>query len=203
MDAALPAACAGWILAGGQSSRMGIPKGLLEIGGQPLVSRTALLLAPLCSSVSIVGTPERYRHLGFNVIADERPDIGPLGGILTALAASAVGWNLVVACDLPYLTAEWLRYLLSRAARSSARVVLPESKSGPEPLCAVYHREAAAAIRGAISRGVLKVTRALETLPVEGVTPSEIEPFDPRGVLFQNLNTPEDYERARKDLETP
>ncbi len=201
MNAAPPAACAGWVLAGGESSRMGTPKALLEIGGQPLVSRTVGLLAPLCSSVCIVGTPERYRHLGFDVIADERPDFGPLGGILTALAANAAGWNLVVACDLPYLTAEWLRYLLTRAARSSALVVLPESKSGPEPLCAVYHHKAAEAIRAAIHSGVLKVTRALEALAIERVTPAEIQAFDPRGVLFQNLNTREDYQKARAELE--
>ena len=180
---------------------MGSPKGLLEIDGQPLVSRAVRQLVSLCSSVTIVGAPERYRHLGFAVIADERPDIGPLGGILTALSSSAADWNLVVACDLPHLTAAWLEYLAGRAARSRARVVLPESTSGPEPLCAVYHRAAAAAIRSAIGRGVLKVTTALETVPIERVTPSEIRAFDPRGVLFQNLNTPEEFERARSDLE--
>jgi molybdenum cofactor guanylyltransferase len=201
MAAAHSAVCAGWVLAGGHSSRMGSPKGLLEIGGLTLVARTVRLLAPLCSSVTVVGAPERYRHLTFAVIADERPDIGPLGGILTALGATATDWNLVVACDLPYLSPEWLRYLIGRAAHSAARVVLPESEAGAEPLCALYHREAAAAIRASIDRGVLKVTRALEPVPIERVTPAEIRTFDPRGVLFQNLNTPEDYERARAELE--
>jgi molybdenum cofactor guanylyltransferase len=194
-------ACAGWVLAGGQSSRMGSPKGLLEISGRPLVERAARLLQPVCSSVTIVGAPERYPQLGFAVIADERSEIGPLGGILTALACTETPWNLVVACDLPYLTAEWLRYLVGRATRSSARVVLPESSSGLEPLCALYHRESAPTIRAAIDRGVLKVTRALEGLPIDRVAPSDIRAFDPRGLLFQNLNTPDDFERARSDLE--
>jgi len=180
---------------------MGSPKGLLEIDGQPLVSRAYCLLAPLCSTVTVVGTPERFRHLGLVVIADERPDIGPLGGILTALSSSTADWNLVVACDLPYLTADWLRYLIRRAASSAARIVLPESTAGAEPLCALYHRVAAHAIRASIDRGVLKVTSALEGLPIERVTPSEIRAFDPRGVLFQNLNTPEEFERARAELE--
>jgi len=194
--------CAGFVLAGGRSSRMGREKALLEINGTPLLLRAAQLLAPLCSGVTIVGTPERYQHLGFAAIADEQPDIGPLGGILTALGHADSPWNLVTACDLPYLTADWLRYLMGRAAASPARVVLPESDSGPEPLCAVYHREAAAAIRAEITRGQLKVTRALQSLPVERVSPADIRPFDPRGVLFQNLNTPEDYQRARADLES-
>lgn len=180
---------------------MGRPKALLEIGGQPLLARTVHLLASVCSSVTVVGTPELFRDLGFTVVADERPDLGPLGGILTALALTSSDWNLVVACDLPYLTADWLRYLVRRALRSSARVVLPQSGSGPEPLCAVYHREAASAIRAAIDRGELKVTRGFEALPVEHVTPAEIRLFDPRGVLFQNLNTLDEFERARADLE--
>ena len=194
-------ACAGWVLAGGYSSRMGREKALLEISGTKLVVRAARLLASLCASATIVGPVESYACFGFPAIEDEQPRLGPLGGILTALARTEVPWNLVVACDLPYLTAEWLRYLVGRAARSNARVVLPESASGLEPLCAVYHRDAAAAIRAAIERGVLKVTSSFEALPIERVTPAEIQPFDPRGVLFQNLNTPEEYERARAELE--
>ena len=195
------AACAGFVLTGGRSSRMGKEKALLEIGGTPLVVRAARLLLSLCSSVTLVGQPERYGNLGFAAIADEQPDIGPLGGILTALSQTSSPWNLVIACDMPYLTSEWLRHLIGRAQASRALVVLPESDSGPEPLCAVYHRQAAATIRGEIVRGVLKVTRALESLPVEHILPAEIRAFDPRGVLFQNLNTPEDYTRARADLE--
>lgn len=182
---------------------MGSPKGLLEIEGQPLVLRAANLLARLCNSVTVVGPPERYQHLGIAVIADERPEIGPLGGILTALAHSEYPWNLIVACDLPHLSAEWLRYLAERAGCSKARVLLPESAAGPEPLCAVYHREAVGTIRAAVERGVFKVTRALEGLPVEIISPAEICAFDPRGVLFQNLNTRDDYERARAELEGP
>ena len=193
--------CAGWVLAGGLSRRMGSPKALLEINGQPQVARTAQLVAGVCASSAIVGPPEDFARFGFPAFADEQPRLGPLGGILTALSRTQTDWNLVVACDLPYLTAEWLRYLVDRAAGSSARVILPHSAAGPEPMCAVYHRDAAAAIRAAIKQGRLKVTRALEGQPIESVTPPEIQPFDPRGNLFQNLNTPQDYDRARADLE--
>jgi len=193
--------CAGFVLTGGRSTRMGKPKALLEINGTPLVVRAARVLLPLCSSVTLVGQPERYGSFGFAAIADELPDIGPLGGILSALGQTSSSWNLVIACDTPYLTEQWLRYLIGRALTSRALVVLPESSAGPEPLCAVYHRHAAAAIRAEIARGVLKVTRALESLPVERIPPTDIKPFDPRSVLFHNLNTLEEYERARADLE--
>jgi molybdopterin-guanine dinucleotide biosynthesis protein A len=194
-------ACAGWVLAGGLSSRMGREKALLEISGTTLVVRAARLVASVCGSATIVGALEYYARFGFPTVPDDQPRLGPLGGILTSLARSETPWNLVVACDLPYLHSGWLRFLVDRAFHSNARVVLPESIGGPEPLCAVYHREAAGPIRAAIERGILKVTGAFEGLPVERVAPSEIQPFDPRGLLFLNLNTPEEYERARADLE--
>src|SRR5271163_2296900 len=179
-------ACAGFVLAGGRSSRMGCEKALLELNGTPLLVRAARVLASVCGSATIVGSPESYARFGFPTIADEQPHLGPLGGILTALDHSKVSWNLVVACDLPYLTAEWLRYLIGRAASSHARVILPESAFGPEPLCAVYHREVAPAIRAQIDQGERKVTRALAAFSVERIPPADIAPFDPCSVLFHN-----------------
>jgi molybdopterin-guanine dinucleotide biosynthesis protein A len=192
---------AGFVLAGGRSTRMGREKALLEIGGEPLVLRAARLLSSLCGSVAIIGPPERYGVLGFPAIADDHTGLGPLGGIATALSRTDASWNLILACDLPYLTGDWLRFLIRRASVSHARVVLPISAAGPEPLCALYHRDAAAAITAAIARGVRKVTQALEDLSIERVPPGDIREFDPRGVLFQNLNAPEEYAHAREDLE--
>ena len=194
-------ACAGFVLTGGRSSRMGKEKALLEISGTPLLVRAVHLLQKICPCVKIVGQPERYARFGFIGIGDQQPDSGPLAGILAALDQTTAPWNLVVACDMPYLSEEWLCYLTSRARASSALVLLPESQHGPEPLCAVYHRDGAAALRAEFEQGVLKVTRALESLPVERISSSEITSFDPHGVLFQNLNTPEEYEQARADLE--
>jgi len=179
---------------------MGKEKALLEIAGVPLLVRTVRLLQKVCPSATVVGQPERNEHFGFPVIPDPQADSGPLVGILAALEHSAAAWNVILACDTPYLTEDWLRFLLVRAHSSAAQVILPVSREGPEPLCAVWRREAAPAIRAEIARGVLKVTRALEALAIERIEPDEIAPFDPRGVLFQNLNTPEDFERARKDL---
>ena len=193
--------CGGFILAGGRSSRMGREKAFLEICGEPLVVRAARLAGAVCAFVTIVGPPENLAPLGLPAIADEQPHLGPLGGILTALAHAGTDWNLILACDLPFLTAGWLRYLVSRARASRSRVVLPVSAAGPEPLCAVYHRDALGEIRAQVARGVLKVTQALEGIAIERISPEEIVPFDPRGVLFQNLNTLEDYERARAILE--
>jgi len=194
---------AGFILAGGPSSRMGRDKALLEIAGVPLLARTARLLEPLVGSVTVVGSSSRYAALGLAVVDDDQPGQGPLGGMATALRISACDWNLVVACDLPYLNAPWLRYLIARAIRSGADALLPVSFDEVferfEPLCAMYHRRCLPAMLTALERGVRKVTDGLRGPPaaaIERVEPEEWKPFDSAGGLFKNMNTPADYQEA-------
>jgi molybdopterin-guanine dinucleotide biosynthesis protein A len=197
---------AGFVLAGGESSRMGVDKGLLEIGGVPMIVRAARMVESVVGSPAVVvGTPEKYRGLGLQAIADDWPGCGPLGGIATALRASSAEWNLIVACDLPYLTREWLEYLLQRARDSGEEAVVPlnpapANKRGAEPLCAGYHKGGEPAIRRALERGVRKVTDGLAELRVEVIEPAAWKAFDSEGLLFKNVNTPADYEEAQRKL---
>ena len=192
---------AGFILAGGASSRMGRDKAQLEIGGATLLMRTARLLEPLIASVTVIGPRERYASLGLRVVPDERTGLGPLGGIATALRISPSPWSLIVGCDLPFLTSAWLGYLIARAGVSSADVVLAESTHGPEPLCAIYHKRCEPAIAEVLDQGVRKVTDALARLAVEKVIAADWKAFDSDGWLFKNINTPADYQQARARLE--
>src|ERR1700687_4076457 len=117
---------AGFILAGGVSSRMGRDKALLDFGGIPLIIHTARLLQPLVAEVTVVGSPGRYTKRGLRAIADnaeaqdapDGPGRGPLAGIAAALYATRSPWNLIVACDLPYLSAKWLDWLVFPWVRS-------------------------------------------------------------------------------------
>jgi molybdopterin-guanine dinucleotide biosynthesis protein A len=198
-----------FILSGGASSRMGKPKGLLEFGGQPLILRIARLLEPLVSAVTVVGLPERYTVLGLQVIEDQcfgSPDesggtSGPLAGIASALTATRTDWNLILACDLPYLTGEWLDWLLARAMVSGRQIIMPRTAGGLEPLAAVYRRECAEPIIAALRRGVRKVTDAMEQFSIEFVTEHKWRHIDPDGRVLRNMNAPEDYEEARRWLE--
>ena len=189
-----------FILAGGSSSRMGSDKALLEWNGQPLLLRAARLLDPLVASVTVIGDPARYTALGLTVVPDDVPNLGPLGGIATALRSSRMPWNLVVGCDLPYLTAAWLEFLVSRALASRADVLLPEGPRGPEPLCAMYHARCAPVISAALKRGARKVTDGLDGLVIETLPHAEWKAFDSDGCLFKNMNSPADYEWARARL---
>ncbi len=196
---------AGFILAGGASSRMGRDKGLLDFGGVPLIVHTARVLRSLVAEITVVGSPTRYAKLGLRVIADKAQarrglDIrgcGPLAGIATALAATHARWNLIVACDLPYLSTEWLDWLLSRAVVSRGDAVVPRTERGIEPLAAVYRRECVTKITGALAHGVRKVSGAIQELGVEFVYPREWRHCDSDGSVLRNMNTPEDYEEAR------
>jgi molybdopterin-guanine dinucleotide biosynthesis protein A len=190
----------GFILAGGESSRMGRDKALLELEGVALIVRTARLVESAAERCAIVGDTVRLEGLELLVIEDEFPGAGPLGGIATALRASQAEWNLIVACDLPYLTREWLEFLIGRAVRSNADAVLPMNERGAEPLCAVYRKRAEDAICGALDRGVRKVTEGLAEVRIEFIEPREWKGFDSDGLLFKNMNSPADYEEAKLRL---
>jgi molybdopterin-guanine dinucleotide biosynthesis protein A len=197
---------AGFILAGGASSRMGRDKGLLDFAGVPLILHTARLLEPLVGEVTVVGSPSRYRKLGLRAIADvaqtrRGPDMagcGPLAGIATALAATHLRWNLIVACDLPYLSETWLDWLISRALRSRGEAIVPRTDRGIEPLAAVYRRECAAPIAAALDRGVRKVSDAIGELRADFVYAREWRTIDPNGLILRNMNAPGDYQEALK-----
>jgi molybdopterin-guanine dinucleotide biosynthesis protein A len=191
----------GFVLAGGKSARMGSDKALLELAGVPMLLRTARLLEPLVCAVTVIGPPERYAALWAPVIPDEVSSQGPLGAVATALHASSTDWNLIVGCDMPYLSQPWLEYLLGRAIGSQADAVMPVTtddagRPRPEPLCAVYHRQCWAAVRAALERGVRKVTDGLRGCSVECIESAEWKPFDSHGRLFKNMNSPEDYAEA-------
>lgn len=189
-----------FILAGGESTRMGRDKARLELGGVPLILRTAKLVEFVAGVPAVIGNPEAYRAFDLRAIADDWPGAGPLGGIATALRAAAAPWSLIVATDLPYLTREWLEYLIARALASSADAVLPMNARGAEPLCAMYHQRAEPAIRKALERGTRKVTDGLLDVHVETIAPDEWKGFDSEGLLFKNMNSPEDYEEAKARL---
>lgn len=183
--------CAGYVLAGGRSTRMGRDKALLTVEGQTLLARAAAAVQEAAGSVVIVGPRERYRGLGYEVIEDRFPGAGPLAGIEAALAHSEAEWNLITACDMPGLNAVGLRGLLARRAEfPEADVLLPEQGGYAQPLCAVYRTSALGRIREALDGGEMKILRAIEPL-----RPARIAMGD--GALFQNVNTPAEWEAAR------
>jgi molybdenum cofactor guanylyltransferase len=197
---------AGYVLAGGGSTRFGRDKALAEIGGRTMLLRMHELLGHVVGKVTVIATPEKYASLGIKCVADRWPGEGPLGGILTALEDAGARnekseWSLIVSCDMPFLTQDWLRFLANRAAKSNAQVVFPHSASGPEPLCACWRTSAAAKLRSGFERGVRKVTEGIALLRSEVLDEQDWKRFDSAGRLFWNMNTAADYDEARRILE--
>ena len=180
---------------------MGRDKALLEISGVPLLLHAARLVQPLVADLTVIGPAAAYLHLGLRVLPDDRPGVGPLGGIATALRVSSIPWNLVVGCDLPYLNGLFLEFLIHRALGSKADALLPDSAGGPEPLCAMYNRRCLPTMEAAIERGDFKVTNALSGCAVELISEAQWKEFDSGGRLFKNMNSPADYQEAREFFE--
>ena len=199
-------AVAGHVLAGGGSTRFGQDKALVELGATPMLARMIKLLESVTKKVKVVGSPEKYASFGTEVIPDLWPGEGPLGGIVTALLTSEKSnpsseWNLILSCDMPFLTADWLAYLAERATKSSAQAVYPQSGHGPEPLCACYRTDAGPALQAVFEHGVRKVTEALKQVRTEVLDEVHWKRFDSAGRLFWNMNTRADYEEARRMFE--
>lgn len=180
---------------------MGQDKALLPFGEQPLAVWIAERVQKVCGVVSLVGDPAKYAAWGFHVIEDVIPNQGPLGGIHAALAHSDAPFTLVVGCDMPYLSPEFLEHLLQIAQESEADAVVPESgEFYYEPLCAVYTPACLPPIEEALRKERRKISDVFRRLRLRRVRGEEWKPYDPDGRLFQNLNTPEDYEQARREL---
>lgn len=187
----------GAILAGGRGRRLGgADKGQLEVGGVSIIERQVACLRPLAEAVLVVTNhPARYTSLDATVVEDRVRDAGPLGGVYTALLSAPTDQVVVVACDMPFVTGPFLQHVAS--VGQAVPVAIPRSPRGHEPLCASYRREIVDAIARQLARGVLSLHALLAAVPVRTIEPEEIAPFDPDGLLFFNINTPDDYARAR------
>jgi molybdopterin-guanine dinucleotide biosynthesis protein A len=207
-----------FLLAGGKSSRMGRDKAFLKLSGVPMFQRTADLLTSLVTKTTLVISASQqgnldktndtnpYSTFGLPMLVDSWPSAGPLGGIATALANAQSKWSLILACDMPFLTKEWLTFLLGRTAQSETDTALkidaivPETNRGLEPLCAIYRASCAPILAAMLDRGVRKVTDALADLNLHRILENEWRQFSPDGNLFGNLNTWQDYLEAQQRL---
>lgn len=197
-DTALTAA----ILAGGLARRMqGADKSTLAVGGLRIIERQVAALRQITDAIVVVGgDPDRFRDLGVEGLPDALAGGGALGGIYSALAASRRPRTLIVACDMPFLSVPLLRRLAQPCA-PEVDVVMPRTHEGLQPLCAVYAARCAGAVRLRVERGLLKAADLRENVRVEEIGPEELATYDPDGLMFVNVNTPHDYERAKSLLD--
>lgn len=190
------------ILAGGRSVRMGVDKTLLSFDGRSLVARVADAVRQVCEKTIVVTNRlEMMAEAGLAddvvVVRDEVAHQGPLGGLVTALAVAETEWVLAVAADMPHLEPDVIRALWD--ARDGGDVVLPITEKGPEPLLALYRREATLApARRVLSTGRRRVVAMLPQVKVIEVPVEALRSADPELRSLVNVNTPSDLESARE-----
>ncbi|NWG15871.1 MAG: molybdenum cofactor guanylyltransferase [Chloroflexi bacterium] len=187
------------ILAGGLSRRMGSCKSFLPLAGKPLIQhvieRVSYLHLPI---ILITNTPEQYAHLGLPMYGDVYPQHGSLGGLYTALHYSAGDYTLCLACDMPFLNVNLLRYMLK--LRSGVDGVVPFIGGNYEGLHAVYHQACLPVVREQLERKQLRISDIYPQMQLRLITEAEIAPFDPQRRSFINLNTPDDVAHIQKQL---
>jgi molybdopterin-guanine dinucleotide biosynthesis protein A len=184
------------ILTGGESSRLRRNKALELIGGRSLIQRVVERLVSISKQNLVVGSPSQFSFLsGYDVEykADLYPGKGPLGGIYTGLAASKSLYNLVVACDMPFLNIELLRHLMKFSPGFDA--VVPKVER-IQPLHAVYCKSCLDGIRTQLENNQLGVTQFLGTVNVRYVDQAECQRIDPQLLSFFNINSQADLARA-------
>ena len=195
----------GVILAGGRASRFaGTPKGLEQVHGRRIVDAVAAALAPASDSLLLVANAaDREQWLpGVRVARDVFPDLGSLGGLHAALAHADGRDVLVVAWDMPFVTATLLRALRERGAQGDVDAVVPRSNPAQthdahdgEPLCAWYAARCLPVVEALIRGGE---RRAGALARAVGTAWLDATPFGDPARLFANVNTPDDLRRARE-----
>lgn len=201
----------GFVLAGGLSRRMGRPKAALVLGGQTMLERQVRLLGSVSRRVEILGPGSGSGAIeaiipalapsDVPVVTDKLTGRGPLGGIYTALDRTRTEFNLFLGCDQPFLEPRLLRVLCDRAIHSGADATVPESRDRRlQPLVAVYRRRVLPAVRASLERGDNRVSSFYRRVRCHVLRWPELARagFSPH--IFANMNTLEDYERARLRL---
>ena len=193
----------GFILVGGASQRMGQDKAQLRLGSETLLERIAAQLSAATSSVTLVGRPQTYQQHPLPNIRDIHEKWGALGGIHAALSAAKTDWIIVIACDLPFVTSGLFKKLKSFADESADSIVPIQPDGRAQPVCALYRRETCLPeIARLVSAGEHTPRALLTNVRTRYVQFAELGDLPGAENFFINLNTPEDFARAKWLTET-
>ncbi|MEC0169251.1 molybdenum cofactor guanylyltransferase [Paenibacillus graminis] len=210
----------GILLSGGYSRRMGRDKALLELGGRTVIARLGDELSKVAAGTVIAcGEQEReaYRFLQLPQIIDRYPGCGPLAGLHAALYQASTEWSVVAACDLPFASAEFMRYMMSPVAEPTRKLVpnyngdclqvdavVSVSNSGRvQPLLGLFHKRVLPVLEEALQGRRFRVMECLDALEVLYIPEAGFTGGPSGPSPLYNMNTPEDYAAALKLVSAP
>jgi molybdopterin-guanine dinucleotide biosynthesis protein A len=187
------------IQAGGQSQRMGRDKALVQLAGKPIIEHILERIEGLGNEVLITtNTPEAYAYLGIRLEGDSVPGAGSLAGLQTALRASRYPHTLVLACDMPFVSRPLLEFMIELIP--SADIIVPQRQGVFEPMHAIYSQTCLLPLEAALRKGDTRVISFYDQVQVRTIDELELARFDPQGMSFFNINTPDDLNHAENYL---
>ena len=195
----------GVLLAGGKSRRMGKDKRHLTLEGKTLFDRSLEVLLEIFQEVIVVLGQDDFsvQYHDVRIVYDVIPNRAAAGGLYTGLQYALNPKVFVVACDMPFLNAQVIRYMASISNDSD--ITLAELAHGPQTMHALYSKRCLPLLEGMVKSENLRLQDLLESpnLTIQKVPECEIIPFDKHCLSFMNVNSPSDFEMARKIFNTP
>ena len=193
----------GIILAGGKSSRLGRDKAWEDVGGQRIIDRVIGALQSSCDEVLIIGDrPERQSELSLpkciQYRSDELKGRGSIGGLYTGLKSSDTLWSLVVACDMPFISRELIRFMLSIISKNRCDAIVPIINGRYQPTHALYNSTCIPFIEKNISSGNFRMDSYFDEIYLEEISEDVINSIKGAELSFFNVNTEDDLFTARE-----
>jgi molybdopterin-guanine dinucleotide biosynthesis protein A len=194
---------AGIILCGGRSSRMGRPKAWLPFGPEVLLQRVVRILSEVLSPMVVVAAPDQDVPpllTEVQTVRDEREGFGPLQGLAAGLQSlqGRAEAAYLSSCDVPFLQPAFVRRMIE--LRGDNAICVPHIGGYHHPLAAVYRLDVLDTVNRLLAENRLRPVFLFESLPTRIVEATELADVDPTFQSLRNLNTPEDYEAALREL---
>lgn len=190
----------GIILAGGKSSRIGVNKALLKIGRKSIIESIISRISPIFPKIILITNySDDFCFLKKNSISlfpDVIPGANSMGGIYSGLSHSKTRYNFLFACDMPFVNPELVSYMIKGIQGND--IVIPEGKTGYEPLHAIYSKNCIEPFKELITKRDLKITNIFRYVKVKIIAQQEVSRFDPEGIAFFNVNTMADYNKIKE-----
>jgi molybdopterin-guanine dinucleotide biosynthesis protein A len=185
-----------YILAGGRSSRMGTDKGLIQLGNKKVIEYILETCLKISTDIFIVTSNTNYQQFKFPLIQDQIVDAGPAGGIDTILQHTSAEYNLVISCDMPFVDADSMQYLIDHS--TNKLITIPILNQYPEAMFGIYQKKCKDKWREMLNQQHYKMSELIANLNPNFVDGNQMQDKNP--MLFANLNTPKDILNAEQWL---
>lgn len=187
----------GYILAGGKSSRMGSDKGLMPFQDKPLIQHIIEQLKPTVKKVVLVANNSTYQNFGLEVIPDLIKDIGPAGGIYSALKHTDARFNLILSCDMPFIKSEAIEFIIQNSFKW--QITVPVYHQKIEPLCGIYTKDCLKDWEKLIRQNMIRLQDMITYFKLFKLDVDNNKLFNDQS--FQNINTKYEFENALRNYQ--